>query len=66
MATSPTSSAPDLASRGRDLPNRARVVIVGGGVIGCSVAYHLGKLGLSDVVLLCVSPFTSVALASTE
>jgi glycine cleavage system T protein len=35
-----------------DLPSRARVVIVGGGVIGCSVAYHLGKLGWSDTVLL--------------
>ena len=35
-----------------ELPSRARVVIVGGGVIGCSVAYHLGKLGWSDVVLL--------------
>jgi glycine cleavage system T protein len=35
-----------------DLPSRARAVIVGGGVIGCSVAYHLTKLGLSDVVLL--------------
>ncbi|MDE1922800.1 MAG: FAD-dependent oxidoreductase [Gammaproteobacteria bacterium] len=35
-----------------DLPARARVVIVGGGVIGCSIAYHLGKLGWSDVVLL--------------
>jgi glycine/D-amino acid oxidase-like deaminating enzyme len=35
-----------------DLPKRARVVIVGGGVIGCSVAYHLTKLGWSDVVLL--------------
>ena len=35
-----------------DLPNRARVVIVGGGVIGCSVAYHLSKLGWSDIVLL--------------
>ena len=35
-----------------DLPARARVVIVGGGVIGCSVAYHLTKCGLSDVVLL--------------
>ena len=34
------------------LPARARVVIVGGGVIGCSIAYHLGKLGWSDVVLL--------------
>jgi glycine cleavage system T protein len=35
-----------------DLPKRTRVVIVGGGVIGCSVAYHLAKLGLSEVVLL--------------
>src|SRR6204780_5202167 len=35
-----------------DLPARARVVIVGGGVIGCSVAYHLTKLGWSDIVLL--------------
>ncbi|MEQ9261173.1 MAG: FAD-dependent oxidoreductase [Roseovarius sp.] len=35
-----------------DLPQKARVVIVGGGVIGCSVAYHLSKLGWKDVVLL--------------
>ena len=34
------------------LPDRARVVIVGGGVIGCSVAYHLTKLGWTDVLLL--------------
>jgi len=34
------------------LPSRARVVIVGGGVIGTSIAYHLGHLGWSDVVLL--------------
>ena len=34
------------------VPNQARVVIIGGGVIGCSVAYHLAKLGWSDVVLL--------------
>jgi len=33
-------------------PNKARVVIIGGGVIGCSVAYHLTKLGWEDVVLL--------------
>ncbi|MEO1732132.1 MAG: FAD-dependent oxidoreductase [Pseudomonadota bacterium] len=35
-----------------DLPQHARVVIIGGGVIGCSVAYHLTKLGWKDVVLL--------------
>lgn len=34
------------------LPDRARVVIVGGGVIGASVAYHLTKYGHADVVLL--------------
>ena len=34
------------------LPDRARVVIIGGGVIGASVAYHLTKLGWNDVVLL--------------
>ena len=34
------------------VPSKARVVIIGGGVIGCSVAYHLTKLGWSDVVLL--------------
>jgi 4-methylaminobutanoate oxidase (formaldehyde-forming) len=35
-----------------DLPDRAQVVIVGGGVIGASIAYHLTKLGWRDVVLL--------------
>jgi glycine cleavage system aminomethyltransferase T/glycine/D-amino acid oxidase-like deaminating enzyme len=35
-----------------DLPSRARVVIVGGGVIGCSIAYHLAHLGWTDTVLL--------------
>ncbi|CCH72654.1 hypothetical protein BN11_1860003 [Nostocoides australiense Ben110] len=34
------------------LPARARVVIVGGGVIGTSIAYHLGHAGWSDVVVL--------------
>ncbi len=33
-------------------PKKANVVIVGGGVIGCSIAYHFGKMGWSDVVLL--------------
>ena len=34
------------------IPTHARVVIIGGGVIGCSVAYHLAKLGWRDVLLL--------------
>ena len=35
-----------------ELPKKAKVVIVGGGVIGCSIAYHLTKIGWDDVVLL--------------
>ena len=35
-----------------DLPKRARAVVIGGGVSGCSVAYHLAKAGWTDVVLL--------------
>ena len=34
------------------IPSGARAVIIGGGVVGCSIAYHLGKLGWRDVVLL--------------
>ncbi len=34
------------------LPEQAQVVIIGGGIIGCSLAYHLTKIGWSDVVLL--------------
>jgi glycine cleavage system aminomethyltransferase T/glycine/D-amino acid oxidase-like deaminating enzyme len=36
----------------KDLPKKAQVVVIGGGVIGCSIAYHLTKIGWSDVVLL--------------
>ena len=34
------------------IPSQAKVVIVGGGIIGCSIAYHLAKLGWNDVLLL--------------
>ena len=34
------------------IPSQARVVIIGGGVIGCSTAYHLAKLGWKEIVLL--------------
>ena len=34
------------------IPQRAQVVVIGGGIVGCSVAYHLTLRGLTDVVLL--------------
>ena len=38
------------------MKDKARVVIVGGGIIGCSVAYHLAQEGISDVILLEMMP----------
>ena len=49
------TNTPVLAETGfprRELPASARAVIVGGGIAGCSVAYHLAKLGWSEVILL--------------
>lgn len=34
------------------IPSRTGVVIIGGGIIGCSIAYHLTRIGINDVVLL--------------
>ena len=35
-----------------EMPDKARVVIIGGGIVGCALAYHLAKKGWRDVVLL--------------
>ena len=34
----------------KTIPSHAQVVIIGGGIIGCSIAYHLTKVGITDVV----------------
>ena len=36
----------------QQFPTQAQIVIVGGGIVGCSTAYHLTKIGYTDVVLL--------------
>ena len=46
-------------ARPRELPDRARVVIIGGGVGGASIAHHLAALGERDVVLLDRNELTS-------
>src|SRR5947199_220484 len=50
------------ARRGNDgmnVPARANIIIVGGGAVGCSIAYHLAKLGATYVLLLERSTLTS-------
>ncbi|MBM3573464.1 MAG: FAD-binding oxidoreductase, partial [Alphaproteobacteria bacterium] len=41
------------------MKSQARVVVIGGGVVGCSVLYHLAKMGWRDVMLLERSELTS-------
>ena len=42
-----------------ELPASAKIVVIGGGIVGCSVAYHLGKMGLTDVLLIERAKLTS-------
>lgn len=51
MGFSPTKK-PALAARDATLPERAELVVVGGGVIGLSIAYNLCKRGFTDIVIL--------------
>ena len=41
------------------MQNHAKVVIIGGGVVGCSILYHLSKFGLKDCILLERNELTS-------
>ena len=36
----------------KEIPKTTKVIVIGGGVVGCSVAYHLAKFGWKDTVLL--------------
>ncbi len=35
-----------------DLPSSVKIVVIGGGIVGCATAYHLGAMGITDVLLL--------------
>ena len=41
----------DQSGGGKKLPSHAWVVVIGGGVVGCSILFHLAKFGWKDVVL---------------
>ncbi len=49
----------EVGGEGGALPAHARVVVIGGGVVGCSILFHLAKFGWKDVVLLERSELTS-------
>ena len=52
MSEAPSETQSATTGNGRPLPSQARVVVIGGGVVGCSILYHLAKSGWTDVVLL--------------
>ncbi|XP_070203054.1 pyruvate dehydrogenase phosphatase regulatory subunit, mitochondrial-like isoform X3 [Littorina saxatilis] len=68
---SPSPEPVSLATPPKPLPQQARVVVCGGGVVGLSVAYHLAERGWTDVVVLeqgkvtCGTTWHSVGLVST-
>ena len=42
----------DETTGAKALPSNAKVVVIGGGVVGCSILFHLAKFGWKDVILL--------------
>ena len=49
----------EKTSAGKSPPKNAQIVIIGGGIVGCSTAYHLAKLGWKDIVLFERAQLTS-------
>ena len=47
-----TATSFDAGAQSRELPARVQTVVVGAGVVGSSIAYHLAELGHKDVLLL--------------
>ena len=48
------------------MESHAKVVIIGGGVVGCSILYHLSKFGLKDCILLERNELTSGSVSYTH
>ena len=44
--------APQVQTSSRSLPGQAHIVIIGAGIVGCSVAYHLAERGVKDIVII--------------
>ena len=44
---------------GKELPSQVSVIVIGGGIMGCSTLYHLAKLGVSDALLVERNKLTS-------
>ena len=59
LAQSTLNIQKDDSSRGKTPPSHAKVVIIGGGVVGCSILYHLTKFGWKDTILLERNELTS-------
>jgi cation diffusion facilitator CzcD-associated flavoprotein CzcO len=51
-----TATSFDADAASRPLPSRARTVVVGAGIVGASIAYHLAAAGERDVVVLSARP----------